>query len=113
MNLQGTDQAEQILISQARHVTIRSLGGNDRVRMSSDRWHGTVSVYAGRGADNVTLSVSGYLESTAHGGRGADLLRGLGRSDDRLYGGPGRDTAYGGPGQDICRAEVTRGCERP
>ena len=46
-----------------------------------------------------------------HGGRGADKLRGFYDSDDRLYGGPGRDVAYGGPGQDTCRAEATRSCE--
>ena len=110
MNLRGTDRADQIRISLTRHITIRSRGGNDHARVWSDRWDGTVSVYAGRGADEVTFG--GFDKSTARGGRGDDVLRGVYGSDDQLYGGRGHDVAYGGPGTDTCRAEVTRGCER-
>ena len=105
MSLRGTDRAERIRISLTPQITIRSLGGSDRVWA----WGDTVSVSAGRGVDKV--SVSGDDRSRVHGGRGADKLRGFYDSDDRLYGGPGRDVAYGGPGQDTCRAEATRSCE--
>ena len=57
------------------------------------------------------LSVSGGMQVTAYGRRGADILVG-GSRHDLLVGGPGRDQLVGGPGRDRCiGGEQLRQCE--
>ena len=57
------------------------------------------------------LSVSGGMQVTAYGRRGADILVG-GSRNDLLVGGPGRDQLVGGPGRDRCiGGEQRRQCE--
>ncbi len=63
------------------------------------------------GAGRDRLSVTGGMQVTAYGRRGADILVGGGRND-LLVGGPGRDQLVGGAGRDRCLSgEQLRQCE--
>lgn len=70
---------------------------------------GSLTYLGGPGRDR--LSVSGGMQVTAYGRRGADILVG-GSRNDLLVGGPGRDQLIGGPGRDRCiGGEQRRQCE--
>jgi Ca2+-binding RTX toxin-like protein len=70
---------------------------------------GRLTYQGGPGRDR--LSVSGGMQVTAYGRRGADILVG-GSRNDLLVGGPGRDQLVGGPGRDRCiGGEQRRQCE--
>ncbi len=70
---------------------------------------GGLTYLGGTGRDRV--SVSGGMQVTAYGRRGADILVG-GSRDDLLVGGPGGDQLVGGPGRDRCiGGEQRRQCE--
>ena len=60
----------------------------------------------------VIISICDSVSTRLRGGAGDDLLFGSSQTDDVLLGGPGFDRARGMRGDDLCRAEVTRGCER-
>jgi Ca2+-binding RTX toxin-like protein len=63
------------------------------------------------GAGRDRLSVTGGMQVTAYGRRGADILVG-GARNDLLVGGPGRDQIVGGAGRDRCLSgEELRQCE--
>ncbi|WP_210651594.1 calcium-binding protein [Nocardioides sp. SYSU D00065] len=70
---------------------------------------GSLTYLGGPGRDR--LSVSGGMQVTAYGRRGADILVG-GSRNDLLDGGPGRDQLVGGSGRDRCiGGEQRRQCE--
>ena len=70
---------------------------------------GLLSYIGGAGRDR--LSVTGGMQVTAYGRRGADILVG-GARNDLLVGGPGRDQIVGGAGRDRCLSgEELRQCE--
>lgn len=95
-----------------RRVTV---GGAKRARyegIEDTRFSGRPGplTYLG-GPKRDRLSVSGGMQLTAYGRRGADILVG-GSRNDLLDGGPGRDAVVGGPGRDRCiSAEQRRQCE--
>jgi Ca2+-binding RTX toxin-like protein len=95
-----------------RRVTV---GGTTRARyerVESTVFSGRPGRLTYRGASRRDrLSVSGGMQVTAYGRRGADILVG-GSRNDLLDGGPGRDQLVGGPGRDRCiSGEQRRQCE--
>ena len=135
--LVGTSRSER-LVASAQQVRVRGRGGADEIgvdesyvaRVSAGRgrdrvWASgdDVVVRGGQGRDRIDLQGSGGIaqvpghhpQQVASGGRGNDVLVGTdARRGDRLLGGRGRDRADGQAGtHDLCRAEVTRRCERP
>ena len=95
-----------------RKVTV---GGSTRARyegiegLAFSGRPGSLTYVGGSGRDR--LSVTGGMQVTAYGRRGADILVGGARSD-LLVGGPGRDQLVGGAGRDRCLSgEQLRQCE--
>lgn len=92
-----------------------TVGGSKRMRYESVedlRFSGRSGFlrYVG-GAGRDRFSVTGSIQVTAYGNRGADVLAGSGRND-LLVGGPGRDQLVGGAGRDRCLSgEQLRQCE--
>lgn len=90
-------------------VTVRALGGNDRVVVDERR--GAIpldfTVFAGAGNDSVVLGSgddvveAGAGNDNVQGGRGNDLLVG-GLGNDGLTGGAGDDDLRGDEGNDRC-----------
>ncbi len=119
VRVRGRGGADEIGVDESYVARVSAGPGRDQIWVSGD----DVVVRGGRGRDHITLQGSGALAEVAghpkrqigRGGRGNDVLIGTdARRGDRLVGGRGRDRADGRAGShDVCRAEVTRRCERP
>ncbi|HEX8912893.1 MAG TPA: hypothetical protein VF796_11075 [Humisphaera sp.] len=85
-------------LDEVEHVTINTLGGNDKVLVSEKAGaiYKGVTVDAGAGNDSVT---TGSGNDVLLGGGGNDALAG-GDGDDFLYGGDGNDKLTGGDAID-------------
>lgn len=85
-------------------ITIRSLGGNDQIKVSRNVAI-DVSVFAGAGNDRISLGAGNDTIDAATGndsvdsGTGNDLVLG-GAGNDNLIGGTGDDTLSGDDGND-------------
>ena len=119
MYIDGTFNAlssiEEIRSTQDGIGSIRGLGNDDNIDLSSVHLEGTFRIYAGSGNDTIVGSagddlliygqagndtIDGYLgNDTIRGDAGNDTLYG-GEGDDHLTGGADMDELYGGAGND-------------
>lgn len=119
VSVRGRAGADEIGVDESYRAWVSGGPGRDRLWVSGD----DVVVRGQRGNDRIILQGSGGLSPVgrhprwrqhAAGGRGRDLLIGtIDARPDRLLGGRGRDRANGRKGdRDLCRAEMTKRCER-
>lgn len=99
----------------AKDVELVGTGGSDVLTA----WGCRTGVDGRGGADFLRPYVGLVLDrprcrrftTVFHGGGGGDTLWGS-RRDDRLVGGPGKDSVRGRAGRDVCQGETLRGCEK-
>jgi Ca2+-binding RTX toxin-like protein len=107
LQIAGTSGNDAIGVSLAGRDVVVTLNGSEDARFDADGREGTLSrlsINAGDGDDQVSVSTDLLFPTTIFGGSGDDTLRG-GNDNDSILSGLGDDILSGGAGNDTLRGQ--------